>query len=398
MTLHSGHHFTQVPGPTNIPERVLNAMNRQAVDFNRPDFLAMLEGIYPEMMTLFRLESGQVFIYAANGHGGWEAAISNLLAPGDRVLVPETGQFGRGWAEAAKALGVEVEFLEGDWRRAPDPQALSARLEQDREHAIKAVLLVQVDTASSVTSDVPAFRKAMDAVGHPALLMVDAIAALGAVDMQQSDWGVDVTVAASQKALMLPPGLAFVAVGDKALEAARANPRERYYWDWDRRLEREHYRWFCGTPSISMMFGLREVLDMIAEEGLDAAQRRHARLAEAVRRAVAAWAEGGALAFNVLKPGERADTVTTIAVPEAIGGETIRRYCREHFEVSLGGGLARLAKTTFRIGHMGYLNPPMVLGTLGALEASLKALDIPCGAGGLGTATDWLAETAPSSD
>lgn len=396
MMLHSGHHFTQVPGPTNIPERVLNAMNRQAVDFNRPDFLAMLEGLYPEIMALFRLQAGQVFIYAANGHGGWEAAISNLLAPGDRVLVPETGQFGRGWAEAAKALGVEVEMLDGDWRRAPDPQALSARLEQDREHAIKAVLLVQVDTASSVTSDVPAFRKAIDDVGHPALLMVDAIAALGAVDMQQSDWGVDVTVAASQKALMLPPGLAFVAVGDKALDAARANRRERYYWDWDRRLESEHYRWFCGTPSISMMYGLREVLDMIAEEGLDAGHRRHARLAEAVRRAVAVWAEGGALAFNVLEPSERANTVTTIAVPEAIGGEAIRRYCREHFEVSLGGGLARLAKTSFRIGHMGYLNPPMVLGTLGALEASLKALGVRCGAGALDAATDWLAETAPA--
>jgi alanine-glyoxylate transaminase/serine-glyoxylate transaminase/serine-pyruvate transaminase len=396
MMLHSGHHFTQVPGPTNIPERVLNAMNRQAVDFNRPDFLAMLEGLYPEIMALFRLQAGQVFIYAANGHGGWEAAISNLLAPGDRVLVPETGQFGRGWAEAAKALGVEVEMLDGDWRRAPDPQALSARLEQDREHAIKAVLLVQVDTASSVTSDVPAFRKAIDDVGHPALLMVDAIAALGAVDMQQSDWGVDVTVAASQKALMLPPGLAFVAVGDKALDAARANRRERYYWDWDRRLESEHYRWFCGTPSISMMYGLREVLDMIAEEGLDAGHRRHARLAEAVRRAVAVWAEGGVLAFNVLEPSERANTVTTIAVPEAIGGEAIRRYCREHFEVSLGGGLARLAKTSFRIGHMGYLNPPMVLGTLGALEASLKALGVRCGAGALDAATDWLAETAPA--
>jgi alanine-glyoxylate transaminase/serine-glyoxylate transaminase/serine-pyruvate transaminase len=396
MTLHSGHHFTQVPGPTNIPERVLNAMNRQAVDFNRPDFLTMLEGIYPEMMALFRLQAGQVFIYAANGHGGWEAAISNLLAPGDRVLVPETGQFGRGWAEAAKALGVEVEMLEGDWRRAPDPQALSARLEQDREHAIKAVLLVQVDTASSVTSDVPAFRKAIDDVGHPALLMVDAIAALGAVDMRQSEWGVDVTVAASQKALMLPPGLAFVAVSDKALEAARANPRERYYWDWDRRLEKEHYRWFCGTPSIAMMYGLREVLDMVAEEGLEAGHQRHARLAEAVRRAVSVWSEGGALAFNVLEPGERANTVTTIAVPEAIGGEAIRRYCREHFEVSLGGGLARLAKTTFRIGHMGYLNPPMVLGTLGALEGTLKVLDIPCGAGALDAATDWLAETAPA--
>jgi alanine-glyoxylate transaminase/serine-glyoxylate transaminase/serine-pyruvate transaminase len=396
MMLHSGHHFTQVPGPTNIPERVLNAMNRQAVDFNRPDFLAMLEGLYPEIMALFRLQAGQVFIYAANGHGGWEAAISNLLAPGDRVLVPETGQFGRGWAEAAKALGVEVEMLDGDWRRAPDPQALSARLEQDREHAIKAVLLVQVDTASSVTSDVPAFRKAIDDVGHPALLMVDAIAALGAVDMQQSDWGVDVTVAASQKALMLPPGLAFVAVGDKALDAARANRRERYYWDWDRRLESEHYRWFCGTPSISMMYGLREVLDMIAEEGLEAGHRRHARLAEAVRRAVAVWAEGGVLAFNVLEPSERANTVTTIAVPEAIGGEAIRRYCREHFEVSLGGGLARLAKTSFRIGHMGYLNPPMVLGTLGALEASLKALGVRCGAGALDAATDWLAETAPA--
>ena len=193
MTLQSGHHFTQVPGPTNIPERVLNAMNRQAVDFNRPDFLTMLEGIYPEMMALFRLGSGQVFIYAANGHGGWEAAISNLLAPGDRVLVPETGQFGRGWAEAAKALGVEVEMLEGDWRRAPDPQALSARLEQDREHAIKAVLLVQVDTASSVTSDVPAFRKAIDDVGHPALLMVDAIAALGAVDSRADSQGPEQT-------------------------------------------------------------------------------------------------------------------------------------------------------------------------------------------------------------
>jgi alanine-glyoxylate transaminase/serine-glyoxylate transaminase/serine-pyruvate transaminase len=398
MTLHRGHHFTQVPGPTNIPERVLNAMNRQAVDFNRPDSLAMLEGLYPDLKSVFRIEAGQVFIYAANGHGGWEAAISNVLAPGDRVLVPETGQFGRGWAEAAKALGVEVEFLEGDWHRAPDPAALSERLERDRDRTIKAIMLVQVDTASSVSSDVAAFRAALDAVGHPALFMVDAIAALGAVDLQQSAWGVDVAVAASQKALMLPPGLAFVGASEKALDAARANPRERYYWDWTRRLEREHYRWFCGTPALQLIFGLREVLDMIAEEGLEAGHRRHARLAEAVRRAVAAWSEGGALAFNVPEPVERANTVTTIRAPEAVGGEAIRRYCRDHFEVSLGGGLGRLSETTFRIGHMGYLNPPMILGTLGALEASLKALNVPCGDGGLAAVTDWLAKTAPAPD
>ena len=395
MISQHGHHFTQVPGPTNIPERVLNAMHRQAVDFSRPDFEKLCESVYPDLKRVFRIEAGEVFIYASNGHGGWEAAITNVLAPGDRVLLPETGQFGQGWMEMARALGVEAELIPGDWRNAPDPGEIEARLRADKSGDIKAILLVQTDTASSLTSDVPAFRKAIDAAGHDALLLVDAIAALGATELRHSDWGVDVTVAASQKALMCPPGLAFVAASERALEAARANSRPNCYWDWDLRRERPHYRWFCGTPPQHLLFGLREALDMLSEEGIEAAQHRHSRLAEAVRRAVGAWARGGAVDFNALNPAERANSVTTIRMAEGIDGEAFRSYCRQRFEVSLGGGLGRLAGKAFRIGHMGHVNAPMILGTLGAVEASLKALGIACGGGGLEAAVDWLAETSP---
>jgi alanine-glyoxylate transaminase/serine-glyoxylate transaminase/serine-pyruvate transaminase len=395
MIAQQGHHFTQVPGPTNIPERVLNAMHRQAIDFSRPDFERLCESVYPDLKSVFRIGAGEVFIYAANGHGGWEAAISNVLAPGDRVLLPETGQFGHGWSEMARALGVEVELMQGDWRHAPDPAEVEARLREDKSGSIRAVLLVQTDTASSLTSDVPAFRGAMDAAGHEALLMVDSIAALAATDLRQSDWGVDVTVAASQKALMCPPGLAFVAASEKALAVAEANSRPNCYWDWGLRRERPHYRWFCGTPPQHLLFGLREALDMLAEEGLDAALRRHARLAGAVRQAVAAWAKDGAVEFNAVKEIERANSVTTIRMAEGIDAEAFRRYCRERFEVSLGGGLGRLAGQAFRIGHMGHVNAPMILGTLGAVEASLKALGIACGRGGVEAAVDWLAETSP---
>ena len=398
MIPQQGHHFTQVPGPTNIPERVLNAMHRQAVDFSRPDFERLCESVYPDLKAVFRIDAGEVFIYAANGHGGWEAAISNVLAPGDRVLLPETGQFGHGWSEMARALGVEVELMPGDWRHAPDPAEVEGRLRDDKSGAIKAVLLVQTDTASSLTSDVPAFRDAIDAAGHEALLMVDSIAALAATDLRHSDWGIDITVAASQKALMCPPGLAFVAASEKALAAAEANSRPNCYWDWGLRREQPHYRWFCGTPPQHLLFGLREALDMLAEEGLDAAIRRHARLAESVRQAVSAWAREGAVNFNAVEETERANSVTTIRMAEGIDAENFRRYCRERFEVSLGGGLGRLAGQAFRIGHMGHVNAPMILGTLGAVEASLKALGIACGRGGLEAAVDWLAKTSPSPD
>ncbi len=397
MPLQRGQHFLQVPGPTPIPQRIMNAMHRQAIDFSGPEFEALSKSIFADLKPLFRLENGEVFLYASNGHGGWEAAISNVLAPGDLVLLPETGQFSRGWGDMARALGVEVEVIENDWRHAIDPHKVEERLHRDKQHRIKAVLAVHTDTASSVTSDLQAVRAAIDAAGHPALLMVDAIASLGAVDLRQEEWGLDVVVTASQKALMMPPGLAFVGANLKALEVARANARPRNYWDWELRMQPHHYRRYAGTGPEHLVFGLREALDMVAEEGLEGAHQRHARLAEAVRRAVGVWSEGGAVEFNALVAGERSNSVTTIRTADGVDAAAIRRICREHFDVSLGGGLGILEGKAFRIGHMGYINPPTILGGLGAVEATMKALGVSCRRSGVEAAIDWLAETADTA-
>ncbi len=390
MTVKRGRNFLMMPGPTPIPERILNAMHRQAVDFSGPAFEALARACLEDLRPIFKTR-GPVFVYTASGHGAWEAALANTLSPGDRVLVPETGNFSFGWKDMAQALGLEIEEIPGDWRHAIDPAEVEARLAADRDHEIKAVLMVHTDTASAVTSDVPALRAAMDRAGHPALLMVDTVASLVTTDFRMDDWRVDVAVGASQKGLMMPPGLSFTAASDKALRAAEAGTMPRRYWDWRERSLEPQYKWFCGTAPEHLIFGLRESIDMVMEEGLETAFARHARLAEAVRRAVAVWCEAGALAFNAVVPGERAQSVTTILTPEGFDSERLRQVCRERFDVALGAGLGRLKGRAFRIGHMGDVNEPMILGALASVEAALEICGLPHGKGGVTAAIAYLA-------
>jgi len=386
-----GREFLNVPGPTNIPGRILNAMHRPAVDFSGPEFIDIAMSCFRDLKWLFRTE-GDVFIYAANGHAAWEAAMVNTLSAGDTILVPETGHFSTGWGDTAASLGIKVKTVASDWRRAIDPAAVEQALREDADHAIKAVLMVHTDTATGVTSDVRALRAAIDAAGHPALFMVDAIASLATTELEMDAWNIDVVVAASQKGLMCPPGIALVAAGAKAMEAHASSTLPRRYWDWTDRTAKEHYRKFCGTAPEHTVFALREALTMLQEETLEGAFRRHERLSEAVRLCVGKWCEGGALQFNAVNPGERSNAVTTILLPAGVDTDTMRAMCRDNFSVAVGGGLGKLIGKAFRIGHMGDMNEPMILGCLGAVEAALKRLNVPVGSGGVQAAIDWLAQ------
>ena len=327
MPIHTGRNFLHTPGPTNVPDRVLAAMVRPAVDLSDPDYLAMIQTCFEDLGRVFRTD-GPVFIYMSNGHGAWEAALVNVLSPGDKVLAPEVGHFSRNWAEMASTFGVDVDVVSSDWRHALDPNVIEERLRRDSAAEIKAVLMVQTDTATAITSDVAAVRQAIDAAGHPALLMVDAVASLAAAPFEMDAMGVDVTVAASQKGLMQPPGLGFVAASERAWEAHRKATLPRFYWDWTRRSADEYYRRFCGTSPIHLLYGLRAGLDMLFEEGLDNAIARHARLAEGVRKAIEVWSRAGVLDSNALRPADRCDSVTTIRVAESHDANAIRLVCR----------------------------------------------------------------------
>jgi alanine-glyoxylate transaminase/serine-glyoxylate transaminase/serine-pyruvate transaminase len=389
MTLASGREFLSIPGPTTVPDAVLSAMHRPAIDIYSGALLEITTSCLADLRRVFRTE-GRVYIYAANGHGAWEAALVNVLSAGDTVLVLESGRFAAVWGEMARVLGLEVETLPGSLRRAVDPKALEARLLEDRGSRIKAVLVAQVDTASGVVSDVPALRQAMDAAGHQALLMVVAIASLATMPFEMDDWQVDVAVAGSQKGLMTPPGLSFVAAGPRALAAHRTAGLRTRYWDWTERDGPEHYQKYCGTPPEHLLFGLRKALDLLFEEGLENVFRRHRLLAEAVRRAVAVWAEGGILGFNVVEPSERADSVTTVLLAGGQDPKPLLEFCARQCGVVLGVGIGPLSGRALRIAHMGHVNAPMILGTLGALEIGLLALDVAHGKGGLQAAIDWL--------
>jgi alanine-glyoxylate transaminase/serine-glyoxylate transaminase/serine-pyruvate transaminase len=394
MTVAKGREFLSIPGPTNVPDAVLAAMHRPAIDIYSGDMLAITDSCLEDLRSLFRTK-GRVYIYAANGHGGWEAAVSNVLSRGDRVLALESGRFATGWGEMAKMMGAEVEVLKGDWRRAVNPGAVEERLARDTAHRIKAVLLVQIDTASGVVNDVAAIRRAMTAARHPALLMVDAVASLGCMEFNMDGWGVDVAMAGSQKGLMTPPGLAFVAANDRARAVHKDAGLRTMYWDWSLREGEIHYQKYCGTPPEHLLFGLRKALDLLKAEGLANAIRRHALLAGATRAAVAKWAEGRVLAFNITDPAERANSITNILV-EGRDPRPLLAYTRDKCGVVLGVGLGLLEDRAFRIAHMGHTNAPMVLGTLGAVEMGLQALAIPHGSGGTQAAVDYLGrEVAP---
>jgi alanine-glyoxylate transaminase / serine-glyoxylate transaminase / serine-pyruvate transaminase len=389
MVLRAGREFLAIPGPTVLPDEVLRAMHRPAVDLYSEALAQLTDSLLRDLCRLFSTK-GRSYIYIANGHGAWEAALTNVLSKGDKVLVLESGRFALGWGDVAAKLGVEVEVLPGDWHRAVRADRLEARLRTDRAGDIKAILVVHIDTASGVVNDIEAIGKAVKAARHDGLLMVDAVASLACVPFEMDAWDVDVTVCGSQKGLMTPPGLGFVAVNGRAREVHTNAGLRTPYWDWTAREGVEHYMKYAGTPPEQLMFGLRQALDMIFEEQLDNIFVRHRLLAQAVRCAVAQWSEGRALSFNIAEANERSDTVTTVVMNNGQDPLPLLRYCNANCGVVLGIGIGALSGKAFRIAHMGHVNAPMILGTLGVVEVALNALRIPHGPGGMKAAIEWL--------
>lgn len=391
MSVRAGREILAVPGPTNIPDQVLQAMHRPAVELYSKPLVALTDTLLRDIARLFGT-AARSYIYVANGHGAWEAALTNVLSRGDKILVLESGKFGVDWGDAAARLGIEVEVLKGDWRRAVRPAAVEARLRDDKGGTIKAVLAIQVDTSSSVFNDIAAIGKAIRAARHDALFMVDAVASLGCMPFAMDAWEVDVAMSGSQKGLMTPPGLSFVAASPRAHKAHRKAGLRTPYWDWTARDGDSHYQKYAGTPPEHLMFALRAALDMVFTEGLDNVFLRHRLLAETVRRAVEAWSRNGMLAFNIAAAAERSNTVTTVLTGDGCDPEALRDYCEAKCGVVLGRGIGGLTGKAFRIAHMGHVNAPMVLGTLGTIEMGLRALGVAHGSGGVQAATEWLAD------
>jgi len=384
-----GHRFLHSPGPSRVPDEVLHAMSRQPMDLGDPRVDACIKACELGLKRLLHTR-GEVFLYAANGHGAWEAVIANLVAPGTKLLIPSTGHFSEGWSAQAEAFGAQVirtPWIEG---QPIAPAVVEAALRADTAHEIAAVFAVHTDTASGTTSDLRAIRAAIDAAQHPALFVVDVVASLGAAAFDMDALRANVVLGASQKGLMVPPGLGFVAVDEIAYEFASRNPAPRFYWDWRLRRSEHAYRKFCGTPPQSLLAGLEASLGLIFREGEDAVLARHRRLADAVHAAVARWSEGGALGFFCDVPTARSVSVTTIRVGEGVDPEAMRSVARERFQVSIAGGLGPLAGRVFRIGHLGDLNPAMILGALAGVEAAMATQGIAFGAGGVQCAIERL--------
>ncbi len=392
MTVRAGREFLAIPGPTTVPDEVLQAMHRPALDIYSDQMINLTDSLMADLSKLFATK-GKSYIYIANGHGAWEAALSNVLSRGDKVLVLESGRFAIGWGNAAAAMGAEVEVLKGDWRRAIRADEVEARLKADKNHTIKAILAVQVDTASGAYNDIEAIGKAIKASGHPALFMVDAVASLACMPFEMDKWGIDVAMSGSQKGLMTPPGLGFVAANDRAKEVHKKADLRTPYWDWTEREGAEHYRKYAGTAPVHLLFALRQAVDMIFAEGLSNVFERHRLLAGAVRRAVSVWAEGQVLGFNITEAAERSNTVTTVMMGNGHDPAVLHKYCKEKCGVVLGVGIGELHGQAFRIAHMGHVNAPMILGTLGVIEVGLSALNIPHGKGGTEAAIEWLGES-----
>jgi alanine-glyoxylate transaminase / serine-glyoxylate transaminase / serine-pyruvate transaminase len=386
MKHRSGRHFLQIPGPTNVPDRVLRAIDRATIDHRSQDFgelgRAVLAGLKPVFGT-----TGPVIVLPSSGTGAWEAALVNTLSPGDAVLMFETGHFATLWREMAKKLGIEVEFVSGDWRHGVDPALVGERLAADAAHRFKAVCVVHNETSTGVASRIPEIRAAIDRARHPALFMVDTISSLGSIEYRHEEWRVDVTVAGSQKGLMLPPGLGFNAVSDKALTAAKAARLPRAYWDWQPMLQANDKGFFPYTPATNLLYGLKEALAMLAEEGLANVFARHDRHAEATRRAVKSWG----LEVLCLEPREYSSSLTAVQMPAGHSADGLRRVILERFDMSLGSGLGRLADKVFRIGHLGDFNDLMLAGTLSGIEMGLGIAGVPHRRGGINAALDYLA-------
>jgi alanine-glyoxylate transaminase/serine-glyoxylate transaminase/serine-pyruvate transaminase len=385
-----GHRFLHSPGPTRVPDAVLHAMSRQPMDLADTRLDQIIQDCEVGLKALLHTREADVFMYAANGHGAWEAVIVNLLAPGKCALVPGTGHFSESWAVQAEAVGARVvrtPWIEG---QPIDVAAVQQVLRADTQRDITAVFVVHTDTASGSTSDLLALRAALDAADHPALFVIDVVASLGVVPFDMDALRADVVIGASQKGLMLPPGLGFVAVNERALQVAQANPTPRFYWDWLRRKDDLSYRKFCGTPPMTLLYGLQAALALIFDEGLEAVFARHRQLAGAVHAAVAAWSEGGALRFFGQVSEARSMSVTTVAVAEGVDPEALRRVAREQFQVAVSGGLGPLAGRVFRIGHMGDMNVAMILGCLAGVEAAMRVQGITTGSGGVRAAIEFL--------
>jgi alanine-glyoxylate transaminase / serine-glyoxylate transaminase / serine-pyruvate transaminase len=385
----AGRHFLQIPGPTPVPDRILRAMDMPVIDHRGPEFKALGLKVLSGIKTIFKTSS-PVFIYPSSGTGAWEAALVNTLSPGDTVLMYETGHFATLWKSMASKLGLQPQFIASDWRSGADANAIEARLREDRAHVIKAVCVVHNETSTGATSRIDEVRRALDAARHPALLMVDTISSLASIDYQHDEWGVDVTVGGAQKGLMLPPGLGFNAVSDKALVAAKAAKLSKSYFAWDDMLPANREGFFPYTPATNLLYGLAEAIDMLHEEGLARVFARHDRHAEGVRRAVKAWG----LEIWCKEPKDYSSSLTAILMPSGHNADEFRRTALEHFDVSLGTGLSKIAGKVFRIGHLGDTNDLTILATLAGVEMALKLAGVPHEGKGVRAAMDYFTTTA----
>ncbi len=378
-----GRHFLQIPGPTNVPDRVLRAMDRPTIDHRGPEFASLTKEILEACRAVFRT-SGAIAIFPSSGTGAWEACLVNTLSPGDKVLMHETGQFATLWRTMAERLQLEVEFLPGDWRHGVDPAELEARLREDRQHAIRAVAIVHNETSTGITNRLAEVRRALDHAGHPALFFVDAVSSLGCMPYEHDAWEIDVTVTGSQKGLMLPPGLGLHAISKKALAAAKSSRMPKSYWSWDEILGSNRDGFFPYTPATNLLYGLREALAMLSEEGLEAVFARHARHGEAARAAVRRWG----LELLPLDSREYSNSVTTVLMPPGHDPDAFRALTFDRYDLSLGMGLGKVKGKVFRIGHLGDFNDLMLMGSLAGVELGLRLAGVPHHAGGVQAAMD----------
>jgi alanine-glyoxylate transaminase/serine-glyoxylate transaminase/serine-pyruvate transaminase len=386
---HTGRHFLQIPGPTNVPDRVLRAIDQPVIDHRGPEFAKLAQEVLEGLRPIFQTR-GPVVIYPGSGSGAWEASIVNTLSPGDRVLMFETGHFSDLWRKVADSFGVLVEYVPGNWRHGAVPEEIEKRLAEDKDRSLKAVMIVHNDTSTGVTSRIPEIRSAIDRARHPALLIVDAISSLASIDFRHDEWGVDVTVAGSQKGLMLPPGISFNAISQKALAATKTARLPRSYWDWQQMLDSNRTGYFPFTPATNLLFGLREAIHMLEEEGLPNVFQRHQRHGEAARAAARAWD----LEIVCEQPREYSNSVTALLMPEGHNADHLRKVILEHFDMSLGAGLSKLAGKVFRVGHLGSFNDLLLAGTLCGVEMGLRLAGVPHKGSGVAAALDSLASAA----
>ena len=385
----AGRHFLQIPGPTPVPDRILRAMDMPTIDHRGPEFQKLGKRVLEGMKSVFKT-ANPVIIYPASGTGAWEAALANVLSPGDKVLMFETGHFATLWKNMAIKLGLKPDFIASDWRIGADADAIEAKLREDKGHEIKAVCVVHNETSTGCISLIPEVRKAIDAAGHPALLLVDTISSLASIDFRHDEWGVDVTVSGSQKGLMLPPGLSFNALSPKALAAAKKSTMPKLFWSWEEMIPHNEKGYFPYTPGTNLLYGLAEAVDMLHEEGLDNVFARHDRHAEATRRAVRAWG----LEVLCRDPKYYSSSLTAVLMPEGHDADAFREKTLDHFDMSLGTGLTKLSGRVFRIGHLGDTNDLTILGALSGVEMGLSLAGVPHKKGGAQAAMDYLAECA----